>query len=78
MFQILQLFSLHYLQDGEIVNDLVNILKEAGQEIPEFLSGGGSGGGGGGASSNAFGGTDFRKSAAAPAAHGGGADDEEW
>ncbi|XP_055295049.1 ATP-dependent RNA helicase vasa isoform X2 [Sitodiplosis mosellana] len=69
-------------QDADIVSDLVRILKEANQEIPDFLANGGSGGGGGsgGNSRSNFGGTDFRNngSSAAPAAHGGGGDDEEW
>lgn len=50
---------------------MVRILKEAKQEVPEFLGSGGGGGGGGG-SGGGFGGTDFRSSnkSAPPPAHG--------
>ena len=46
--------------DGNVANDLLKILGEAGQEVPEFLSNGGIGSyasGGGGT----YGGQDIRK-----------------
>lgn len=45
------------LGDAAIANDLVNILQQAGLEVPSFLGGGG---GGGGDYGNGFGGSDMR------------------
>lgn len=64
-------------QDSALCADLVRILKQAEQEVPDFLMSGGMGGGGAYNSSN-FGGRDVRKSNnqdSTPAAH--GADEEE-
>lgn len=62
-------------QDSDIKDDLVRILTQANQEVPEFLKAGGGGGGRSFQSDRTFGGRDVRKSDA-PAAHGD--DDEEW
>lgn len=63
-----------------MVDDLVKILQQAKQKIPDFLAVGGAGGGNGSNGQNQFGGRDIRNnsSSAVPVAHGGGGDDEEW
>lgn len=59
--------------------DLVKIIKQANQEVPDFLS---NYAGGAAGSADQFGGRDMRSTkqttSSAPAAHGGGGDDEEW
>lgn len=64
-------------QDSAIADDLVKILRQANQNVPDFLAAGGGGGGGDFGERNNFGGRDVRNSSA-PAAHGGGGDDEAW
>lgn len=65
------------IKNAEIAPDLLRILKESKQTVPDFLSTF-SGGGDGSSGSNPFGGTDYRNKSAPPPAHGGGGDDEEW
>lgn len=64
-----------------MTNDLVKILQQAQQIVPEFLLTGGNGGFGADSSQNrSFGGSDIRSKQASsvPEAHGGGGDDEDW
>jgi len=54
-----------------VVNDLVKILTQAGQTVPDFF---GACGGGGGSSGNTFGGSDVRNNAQPQALE----TEEEW
>lgn len=75
VFRFLFLLS----KDSGLADELVKILKQAKQNVPDFLAVGGTGGGGGDYQQKQFGGRDIRStSSAAPAAHGGGGEDEEW
>lgn len=62
-------------EDVTLCPDLVRILEQAGQPVPDFLMNGGGGGGGGGAQGSSFGGRDVRSAANAPAAHADAAED---
>lgn len=48
-------------QDGSLAADLIKILQQANQDIPEWLNSGSYGGGSGFSSGRGFGGTDYRK-----------------
>jgi hypothetical protein len=60
-------------EDSAVASELVRILADSQQEVPEFLQAASTGGGGGGGG-KAFGGTDMRKGGAPAAA----AEEEGW
>ena len=68
------LFILHHSgENADICGDLMKILSECQQEVPDFLKNGGSGGGMGG--DGGFGGVDIRGGQAVQM---NAADDDEW
>lgn len=61
-------------ENGDISSDLVNILSECQQEVPDFIANGGSGGAG--MTSQGFGGVDIRGGNAVET--NAAVDDEDW